>query len=89
MLTLVRKANSMKPFMMIVVVAAAAALSGCLSSEEIAARDDAKCRSYGARKGTDTYVRCRIAQDEIRALRRAATAEIGLYSTGPWGRPWY
>jgi hypothetical protein len=54
----------------------ALALGGCLmgmseeeraaKKAELAAKDDATCRSYGAKQGTDIYVQCRIAQQKSR-----------------------
>ncbi len=52
-------------------------LGGCLmgpmSQEEIAAKkaelagkDDATCRGYGAKPGTDIYIQCRMAQQKSR-----------------------
>jgi hypothetical protein len=54
-------------------------LTGCLataSPQDLAQRDDATCRSYGAVPGTDAYVNCRMQRDNTRqqgeAMRRAA-----------------
>jgi hypothetical protein len=54
-------------------------LTGCLataSPQDLAQKDDAVCRSYGAVPGTDAYVNCRMQRDNTRqqgeALRRAA-----------------
>jgi hypothetical protein len=60
------------------------ALSGCVTAEEMAAKqaefkaqvataDDSECRSYGAEQGTSVYVQCRLTKDQQRAqegLRR-------------------
>jgi hypothetical protein len=46
--------------------------------QRIAASDDAICRSYGAKPGTDIYVQCRMAQAQQRA-----TAEQAAYNTPP------
>lgn len=43
-------------------------LVGCRTAKEIAAKDDATCRGYGAQPGTDVYVQCRVAQDQRRDL---------------------
>jgi len=37
-----------------------------LSKDEIAAKDDAICRQYGAKPGEQTYIQCRVAQDQRR-----------------------
>ncbi len=65
----------MKSFTLIAVVAAAAALTGCMTAEKIAALDDGTCQSYGAKKGTDVYVQCRMAQDQTRAQQQMARAQ--------------
>jgi hypothetical protein len=64
----------MRQFM---VIAPLLALVTCGPSvAELAAADDAKCQSYGARPGSDAYVQCRLTMDTQRAtdrsLRRAA-----------------
>ena len=33
---------------------------------ELAAKDDEVCRGYGARPGTDVYIKCRMAQQKAR-----------------------
>jgi hypothetical protein len=57
----------------------ALALGGCAQIAQMRAdSDDAKCRSYGAVPGTETYVRCRVAIDGNRELANrldAANAE--------------
>ena len=59
-------------------VALCAALGGCVSAEELAKIDDAKCRSYGAQPGEAAYVTCRsqldAARTQARATRRSAPA---------------
>lgn len=51
-------------------------LAGCASRQEIAADDDATCRSYGAAPGSQAYIQCRMQRDGIRQqgaeARRAA-----------------
>ena len=54
----------------LVVAALAAVLGGCqnqpgrgetfMNKEEVAAKDDAICRGYGAQPGTDIYIQCRM-----------------------------
>ena len=67
------------PLLLIVAAAAALALGGCMSGAEVAASDDAACRSSGAKQGTPAFVKClenrkeqrRIAQIEgDRAMQR-------------------
>ena len=76
-------------------------VSGCNSTppptpEQIAAYQDAQCRSMGAVPGTDTYVQCRLslmqmaqqeeAIEEMRRARRdAAFAEF--QASTRWRRP--
>jgi hypothetical protein len=59
-----------------VVAFASLLLGGCVSAEKLAAIDDQKCQSYGARPGSDAYTQCRVAMDNQRAtdrsMRRAA-----------------
>jgi hypothetical protein len=43
-----------------------------LSAEEIAAKDDKICQSYGAKPGTPEYINCRGQQDQRRTVWRAA-----------------
>jgi hypothetical protein len=64
---------------LLLVVAAALPLSACfLTAEQIAANDDAACRSVGLKPGTPAYAKCRedrsnmrFAQDiEAQAMQR-------------------
>lgn len=67
----------------LLVIAACAALSGCvqvrgtgeqwMSNEEIEKKDDTTCSSFGAPKGTQAYIDCRLrlrsdrsAEDRLR-----------------------
>jgi hypothetical protein len=45
---------------------AAVTLAGCVTPEELAARDDATCQSYGAAPGSSSYTDCRIRVAEQR-----------------------
>lgn len=36
------------------------------SKDEIAAKDDATCRGYGAKPGEPVYIQCRAMQDQRR-----------------------
>jgi hypothetical protein len=48
------------------------AVAGCQSAEQMAAKDDALCPSYGATRGSDSYVQCRTSQQVQRTMIRAA-----------------
>jgi hypothetical protein len=39
------------------------------------AEDDARCRQFGFKPGTEAYGNCRIQRDQIRATRRAAVTK--------------
>jgi hypothetical protein len=32
-----------------------------MSADQVAAKDDTICRSYGAKPGTDVYIQCRMS----------------------------
>jgi hypothetical protein len=51
----------------IVAITAFSLLAGCAA--QMAAEDDAQCRSYGAHKGDQAYVQCRTM---LHAARRQA-----------------
>jgi hypothetical protein len=52
---------------LLLVVAAALPLGACfLTAEEIAANDDAACRSAGLKRGTPAYVKCREDRSNLR-----------------------
>jgi hypothetical protein len=53
------------------IIAAAWALGGCVHTQ---ARDDATCRSYGARPGTELYTVCRMQITAHRQNNFAAAA---------------
>ena len=64
-------------FRVLFLAATAAALAGCAGSEPATQAtfraDDAKCKSYGAGRGTDDYVQCRLNIDIQKAnAERAA-----------------
>ncbi len=69
----------------LLIVLCGLALSGCISPEqqaamkaEIDARNDATCRGYGARPGSDAYVNCRLTIDQNVAAENArVSAESG------------
>ena len=43
-------------------------LSGCMSPEQIIARDDATCRSWGTSPGSQNYVECRAMLSQHQAM---------------------
>jgi hypothetical protein len=47
-------------------IVVALALSGCVSNERLAARDDAQCAAYGFQPGSDGYAGCRQRLDMAR-----------------------
>jgi hypothetical protein len=49
----------------------ALALGGCVSTQELAARDAAECTSYGATFGTQDYLMCRLLKDQQHRIERA------------------
>lgn len=58
-------------------IAATLALSGCVSTEELATRDDAACQARGAKVGTEGYVTCRnLMTQERTAERRLMAARL-------------
>lgn len=58
---------------------AAFALSGCVTAEEMAARnaraDDSACQSYGAAPGSSDYFTCRMTKDQTRTYVAQVQAE--------------
>lgn len=58
-----------------IALAAVLSLAGCKTMQEAQMdADDAKCRSYGAEKGSPPYMQCRMNLDAGRASVRAAEA---------------
>jgi hypothetical protein len=59
---------------------AALPLAGCISVEErraiTDAQDDADCRNFGAKPGTQTYVRCRTDLRQARAQEAEARRPV-------------
>jgi hypothetical protein len=68
-----------KLLLALVAIAGAAALSGCVTAEEMAARnaraDDASCKSYGAAPGSSEYFTCRMSKDQTRTYVAQVQAE--------------
>jgi hypothetical protein len=57
---------------LLLIVAVALPLGACMSASEIAASDDAACRSTGAKPGTPAYVKC---LEDRKNQRRVAQIE--------------
>lgn len=57
-----------------VLIILGALLGGCATGAELAAYDDAKCKSYGAQPGSPPYVQCRAQLDAARTTARATIA---------------
>jgi hypothetical protein len=54
----------------LMVTASVLLLAGCSASrEQLAARDDAECLSYGAKPGSDAYVQCRAMKGQSHAAQ--------------------
>jgi hypothetical protein len=53
---------------LLLIVAVALPLGACMSASEIAASDDAACRSTGAKPGTPAYVKCLENRKEQRRI---------------------
>lgn len=59
----------------VLIVGLALLLTGCLNTrEQLAKQDDADCRAYGAKPGTQEYFQCRMAKDRNNSIAEAATA---------------
>ena len=54
---------------------ALALAGGFVSSEEAARIDDKTCQSYGAKKGSEPYIKCRTEQARMRNSRLIAVLE--------------
>ncbi len=79
------------------VIALPLLLVGCMSAEELRARDEQTCRDYGFKKRNDAFAQClqRIDLDR-RAQSRANQAELARMQRELWydryyyrGRPYY
>lgn len=67
------------PIRLLLASLAFAALSGCMSMQEIRAADDARCRGYGFRPGSDAFSKCLQSID----LDRSADRRALMYGPGP------
>lgn len=66
----------------------------CQSTQEIRAADEARCRSYGFRKGTDAFAKCLLDIDLDRSASRRSLQNypVGLgpgFYGGRFGRYWW
>jgi hypothetical protein len=69
---------------LLLVVAAALPLGACfVTAEEIAANDDAACRSAGLKPGTPAYVKCR---DDRSRMRFAQNMEAQAMQRQMWAQ---
>lgn len=65
----------------------AATLGGCMTAAEQRVVDEERCRSYGFRKGAESFANCLMEVDLDRsASRRARLETSGFY--GPYWGPW-
>ena len=58
-------------------------LIGCVDKAQLAADDDAKCRSYGAKHGEPAYVQCRAQLDAAHTQADAAVASAVIQAPPP------
>jgi hypothetical protein len=65
------------------VLALAVTCAGCTTDAERAAYDDAKCKSYGATRGTAAYTNCRAQLDAARTQAAAAIAAQPVVQSPP------
>lgn len=73
------------------VTAIALALGACetTSPAQQRAADDARCRSYGFRRGSDGFSKCLLDIDLDRAAdRRSRRDDLLLYGRPGWGPYW-
>jgi len=68
-----------------------AGLSGCASTEEIRAADEAACGSYGFQPNTPDFAACLQRQSLARQYSPPPMAGYGPAWSGPgwWGPGWY
>lgn len=69
---------------------AALLIGACQSTQEIRAADEARCRSYGFRRGTDAFSKCLLDIDLDRSANRRSIQNypVGWYG-GRFGRYWW
>ncbi|OJV09880.1 MULTISPECIES: hypothetical protein [unclassified Bosea (in: a-proteobacteria)] len=61
--------------------------SGCVTLEERRAADEARCRSYGFRPGTEGFANCLLQVDLDRSAERRYQFE--RFDADFGGGPWY
>ena len=65
----------------LLIVAAALPLGACfMTAEQIAADDDAACRSAGLKRGTPVYVQCRDDRTRMRVSQQAAMQQQQMWA---------
>jgi hypothetical protein len=71
---------------LIVAMAVLVLAAGCktMTPQERRAADEATCKSYGFRKGSDAFASCLLQLD----LDRRATRRAALYSDPFYDQPW-
>lgn len=80
----------MRPLRFLSLVALTLLATGCASVEEQRAADINRCRTYGFRRGTDSFSRCLLDIDLDRSASRRSfnTMGPGLYGPRRWGYYW-
>ena len=66
-----------------VVMLAAAGVSGASAAQPASVRDDARCLSWGAQRGTQAYYECRLTLERERGQRRRNRDESDVYGSPP------
>ncbi|MDL2401032.1 hypothetical protein [Rhizobium mayense] len=76
----------MRIFPALSLIVVALVLSACQTAEEIRAADEARCSSYGFRRGTENFANCLMNQD----LSRRADQRAFMESNDDffWGPPY-
>ncbi|AVA20642.1 hypothetical protein ACXHXG_02595 [Rhizobium sp. LEGMi198b] len=65
----------MRIFPALSLIVIATVLSACQTAEEIRAADEARCSSYGFRRGTENFANCLMNQDLSRRADQRAFME--------------
>jgi hypothetical protein len=63
------------------------ACSGCVTTQDLRAEDEARCRSYGFRVPGEAYSNCLLQLDLDRAAARRA--RFDRFDDGFYGPGWY
>lgn len=79
----------------LIAIAATMTLTGCMTAEELRARDEQTCRDYGFRKRNDAFAQClqrieldRRAQSRVNQIA-LADMERDFWYRNYWYRPHY